>query len=33
MQIAPGTLGGAVSEEAGYAAARQCRVNALAAIK
>ena len=31
--MTPGKLGGAVSEEAGYAAARQCRLNALAAIK
>ncbi|MGB8385750.1 MAG: RidA family protein [Dermatophilaceae bacterium] len=30
--MTPGKLGGAVSEEAGYAAARQCRLNALAAI-
>ena len=31
--MTPGKLGGAVSEEAGFAAARQCRLNALAAIK
>ncbi len=31
--MTPGKLGGAVSEEAWYAAARQCRLNALAAIK
>ena len=31
--MTPGKLGGAVSEEEGYAAARQCALNALAAIK
>ena len=31
--MTPGKLGGAVSEEEGYAAARQCAQNALAAIK
>jgi len=30
--MTPGKLGGGVSEEAGYAAARQCRLNAVAAI-
>jgi enamine deaminase RidA (YjgF/YER057c/UK114 family) len=31
--MTPGKVGGAVSEEEGYAAARQCALNALAAIK
>jgi enamine deaminase RidA (YjgF/YER057c/UK114 family) len=33
LPMTPGKLGGAVSEEEGYAAARQCALNALAAIK
>jgi len=33
QMIATGKLGGAVSEEDGYACARQCALNALAAIK
>ena len=31
--MTPGKLGGAMSEEEGYAAARQCALNALAATK
>ncbi len=33
VMLATGKLGGDVSEEAGYACARQCALNALAAIK